>query len=112
VRERFAKYIVNTALKRGIDLYHNSDFVKELIARLSYTEDHRPSRADLITYAKRDGVNYKSDEYSGLINDLEEHAEETNDAIIRPIEELALQAGLLAIKCLLGVIAADPRRSA
>jgi hypothetical protein len=112
VRERFAKYIVNTALKRGIDLYHNSDFVKELIARLSYTEDHHPSRGDLITYAKRDGVDYKSDDYNGLINDLEEHAEETNDAIIRPIEELALQAGLLVIKCLCGVIAADPRRSA
>lgn len=112
VRERFAKYIVNAALKRGIDLYHNSDFVKELIARLSYTEDHRPSRADLITYAKKDGVNYKSDEYSGLINDLEEHAEETNDAIIRPVEELALKAGILVMKCLLGMVAADPRRSA
>ena len=112
VRERFAKYIVNMALKRGIDLYHNSDFVKELIARLSYTEDHRPSRADLITYAKKDGINYKTDEYNGLINDLEEHAEETNDAIIRPVEELALAAGVLVMKCLLGMIAADPRHSA
>lgn len=112
VRERYAKYIVNCALRRGIDLYRNSDFVNELIARLSYVADHRPNRADLATYAKRDGVNWKSAEYKDLIEYLESTAEETNDAIIKPVEELVTLAGTLIMKCLLGIVAVDPRNVA
>lgn len=111
VKERYAKYIVNCALKKGIDLYRNSDFVNELIARLSYVADHRPNRADLVTYAKRDGVNWKAPEYKELIDWLESTADETNDAIIKPVEELVLKAGILIMKCLLGIVAVDPRHS-
>lgn len=112
VKERYAKYIVNCALRKGLDVYRNSDFVNELIARLSYVYKHRPSRADLITYAKKDGIDFKSQAYADLINDLEASAEETNTAIIKPVEDLVCRAGILIIKCLLGMIAADPRRSA
>ena len=111
VKERYAKYIVNCALKKGIDLYRNSDFVNELIARLSYVADHRPNRADLVTYAKRDGVNWKAPEYKELIDWLESTADATNDAIIKPVEELVLKAGILIMKCLLGIVAVDPRHS-
>ena len=111
VRERYAKYIVNMALRKGIDLYHNSDFVKELIARLSYVSDHKPNRADLCAYAKRDGVDYKNPAYNELLSYLEDQAEETNIAIMEPIEKLATKAGILTIKCLIGMLAADPRKS-
>ena len=92
-------------------MYRNSDFVNELIARLSYVADHRPNRADLVTYAKRDGVNWKAPEYKELIDWLESTADETNDAIIKPVEELVLKAGILIMKCLLGIVAVDPRHS-
>ena len=111
VKERYAKYIVNCALKKGIDLYRNSDFVNELIARLSYIANYRPNRADLVTYAKRDGVDWKAPEYKELIDYLESTSDETNDAIIKPVEELVLKAGILIMKCLLGMVAADPRHS-
>ncbi len=112
VKEQYAKYIVNNALRQGIDLYANSDFVQELIARLSYISDHRPNRADLITYAKRDGIDFKCPEYKELIDFLEQNAEETNTQIMKPIEDLVLKAGVLLIKCLIGMVAADPRKSA
>ena len=112
VRERYARYIVNTALQKGIDLYANSDFVQELIARLSHISDHRPNRADLITYAKRGGIDFKCPEYRELIDQLEQNAEETNNQIMKPIEELVLKAGTLLIKCLLGMVVADPRKDA
>ena len=112
VKERYAKYIVNNALKQGIDLYANSDFVQELIARLSHISDHRPNRADLITYAKRGGVDFKNPAYKELIDYLENNSEETNNQIMKPIEDIVLKAGVLLIKCLLGMVAADPRKSA
>ena len=111
VRERYAKYIVNCALKNGIDVYHNSDFVNELIARLSYISDHRPNRSDLVTFAKRDGVDFRTPEYKKFIDYLEATADETNDAIIKPVEHLVMHAGVLLIKCLIGMIAVDPRSS-
>ena len=111
VKERYAKYIVNCALKKGIDLYRNSDFVNELIARLSYIANYRPNRADLVTYAKRDGVDFRTPEYKKFIDYLEATADETNDAIIKPVEHLVMHAGVLLIKCLIGMIAVDPRSS-
>lgn len=111
VRERYAKHIVNVALQKGIDLYHNSDFVNELIARLSYVANHKPNRADLITYAKRDGVNWKCPEYRELIDQLESVSDQTNDEIIKPIEQLVLLAGVLIMKCFIGLVASDPRHS-
>lgn len=112
VRERYAKHIVNTALKYGIDLYRNSDFVNELISRLSYVSDHRPNRGDLITYAKRDRVDWRSPQYREFIADLESTADQTNDEIVKPIELLVLEAGILLMKCFLGIVVSDPRRQA
>ena len=112
VREQYAKYIVNNAMKKGIDVYANSDFVQELIARLSYIADHRPNRADLLTYAKRNQINFKDPAYRELIDYLEQTSDETNSQIMKPIEDLVLKAGVMLIKCLLGMVAADPRKSA
>lgn len=112
VHDRYSRHIVNTALKHGIDVSRNSDFVKTLAQRLSTLSHKRPTKSDLITYAKCDGVNYKSDEYKAFIDALESDVEVRNAEIIKPIEELVILAGILLMKNVTGFMSADPSKTA
>jgi len=111
VEDQYKKYIVNAFTHKGIDIDRKSEFANELVARLSNVSGRKPTRSDLLTYAKREGINVKSPEYRELLDYLEENAEETNQIIMKPIEELCMGAGIKLMKNLQGFMAADPNKT-
>lgn len=112
VCDRYSRHIVNKALEHGIDVSRNSDFVNTLARRLSQISGQKPTKADLATYAKCDGVDTRSDSYREFLADLEDHAEETNAEIIRPVEDLIIYAGMTLMKNVIGFMSADPSKTA
>lgn len=111
-QERFIKYIVNVATKSGLDLNRNSDFVKELADRMSDVSGRRPTKSDIATYAKKEGLDIKSNEYKDFIKLLDNSIKEANAQIIMPLEDLTIKAGILLMQQLHGYVALDPSNSA
>jgi len=72
----------------------------------------KPTKSDLVTYAKCDGVDYRTDAYKAFLSELEDNADATNTEIIRPVEDLIIYAGLCLMKNLVGFMAADPSEAA
>lgn len=60
VQDKYSREIVNKALKHGIDASKNGAFVNELVSRLSGTSSMRPTKSDLMTFAKRENIDCKS----------------------------------------------------
>ena len=86
IEDKYSRYIVNTAMKHGIDILPNSQFVKTLVKRLTDAAVRgKPTRSDLATYAKNDKVDFKSEACKNFISELERCAIETNDEILKPI---------------------------
>ena len=112
IKERYQKYIVNMATKSGLDLDRSSDFVSELADRLSAVSGRKPTKSDLITYAKHDGIDFKSEEYKKFIELMDSTIDEVNTQLIRPIENLVIKTGMLLFEQLTGYISADPKESA
>ena len=112
VLDRYSRHLVNKALEHGLDVSRSSEFVTELASRLSNVSGKKPTRSDLVTFAKREGLDSKSDSYREFIDDVEGCAAETNDEIIKPIEDLIIYAGLQLMKCIEGFMAADPSKEA
>ena len=112
IQDRYSRHIVNKALEHGIDVSKNSDFVRTLSQRLSQISGMKPTKSDLVTYAKCDGVNTRTDEYKSFIKDLEAGSEETNEDIIRPIENLIIYAGMVLMQNLVGFMSVDPSKTA
>lgn len=79
VQDRYSRHLVNKALEHGLDVSRSSEFVTELANRLSNVSGKKPTRSDLVTFAKREGLDSKSDSYREFINDVEGCAGETND---------------------------------
>ena len=105
--DRYSKYLTNKAMKHNIDVSKNSQFINELAGRLSGTSVTHPTRSDLMTFAKRDGINVKSQEYRDFLADVEDHAAETNAAILSPLENTMRYGLANALKCLISYIAFD-----
>lgn len=112
VIDRYSRYLVNKALEHKLDVSRNSDFVKELASRLSNVSGKKPTRSDLATFAKREGIDCKCQEYRDFIGDVESSSNETNDQIIKPIEDLIIFAGVQLMKIIEGFMAADPSKEA
>ena len=107
IQDRYSRYIVNKALKYGVDVSKSSPFVSELASRLSNVSGRKPTKSDLMTFAKRSGIDCKSEEYKKLIDDLEANAEQTNTDIVRPLENLIAYAALMLIRNVEGYMYAD-----
>ena len=112
VLDRYSRYLVNKALEHGLDVSRSSEFVVELANRLSNVSGKKPTRSDLLTFAKREGLDCKSDSYKSFISDVEENAAAANDEIIKPLEDLIIYAGIQLMKCIEGFMAADPSQEA
>lgn len=108
IQDRYSRSIVNKALEHGLDVSKNGSFVDELASRLSGTSSARPTKSDLITFAKREGINCKSQEYKDFLNDIESSAEQTSNEIIAPIEKLIYYALSKAASNVLAMMALDP----
>ena len=112
VLDRYSRHLVNKALEHGLDVSRSSDFVVELANRLSNVSGKKPTRSDLVTFAKREGLDCKSDSYKSFISDVEDNAVAANDEIIKPLEDLIIYAGIQLMKCIEGFMAADPSQEA
>lgn len=110
-KERFKKYIINKAIEVDFPLSRNSEFVNELADRISNISKRRPNKNDLAAFAKREGIDVKDQKYKDFINAFDESLDEANQIIIKPLEDLVIQAGLLIMKNLMGYISADPNKA-
>ena len=70
IEDKYSRYIINKALEHGLDLSKNGQLANELVSRLSGA-GLRPTKSDLVTFAKREGVDFKSDAYKQFLEDLE-----------------------------------------
>ena len=107
VQDRYSREIVNKALQHGIDMSKNSSFVNELVSRLSGMSSLCPTKSDLVAFAKRDGVDCKSDKYKTFLEDLEAEANATSDSILSPIEKIVWYAIQNALVNAIGYIKLD-----
>lgn len=107
IQDKYSRYIINKALEHGLDVSRNSAFVNELIARLSGVK-LRPTKSDLVTFAKREGLDCKSDDYKSFLSDIEANALEMSSEIVAPIENVIWYAVAMALKNILGYMAVDP----
>lgn len=113
VKERYEKKIINAGIKSGITkISRGSKFVSELADRLSKISGRKPTKADLATYAKAEGINTKSPEYREFLDEIEASLDTDNTEILLPIEKLVVKAGTLLIQNLSGFISADRNASA
>lgn len=109
--ERWRNRIVNSCRKAGFDVDRESTFVQEFADRLSRLSGKRPTKSDVVTFAKKAGINPRTEEYRNLVYSLESGAEEVNEEIMAPIEDLVTDAGVLIMKNLTGFLAADPGKT-
>ena len=112
VQDRYSRYLVNKALEHGLDVSKKGSLVDELTSRLSGTSAVHPTKSDLATFAKREGVDVKSDAYKAFLDDVEQHAEQTNKDIMSPIENAIYFAVSNAANTILGYAALDPNPKA
>ena len=108
IQDKYARHIVNKALEHGLDVSKNGAFVEELASRLSGTSSSRPTKSDLVTFAKREGINCGSQEYKDFLNDLESDADNTSREIILPIENVIYYGVSKAAQNILALLALDP----
>lgn len=112
IQDRYARHIINKALEHGLDVSKNGSFVDELASRLSGTSVARPTKSDLVTFAKREGIDCKSQEYKDFLNDIESAAEQTSQEIIAPIENIIYYGISKAANNIIGLMALDPNPKA
>ena len=74
IQDRYSRLVINKALEHGLDVSKNGSFVKELVSRLSGLEGTRPTKSDLVTFAKREGIDCGSDCYKSFLDDVEQSA--------------------------------------
>jgi len=106
-KERYEKKIINAAKRSNLDLSRNSQFVSELADRLNTVSSKKPTKADLVTFARRDGLNTNSQEYKDFIKAMESTMYEDNAEIIRPVENLVIKAGMKLIENMSGYLTVD-----
>lgn len=110
VKERYERKIMNCATKSGIDLRRSSDFVSEMVDRLSTMSARRPTMGDLTTYAKREGLDVKSEQYKKFLNEIESTLDTDNYEMLRPISVLLNKIVVLFLKSILGYVnMCDPK---
>lgn len=110
VKDRYSRYIVNKAFQHDIDVSKTGCLVGELAARLSGTSV-RPTKSDLATFAKREGIDVSSDNYKAFLDDVESEADQINAEIIYPIENIILYGLSNAIANTIAFMVLDPNPS-
>ena len=108
IQDRYSKFIMNKALQHDIDISKNGSFTRELCDRLSKTAKLIPTKSDLVTFAKREGINCNSQQYKDFIDDIEQQATSLNDDIVQPIQKIIFYGICNALNTILGFLAFDP----
>lgn len=102
IKERYERKIVNAATKAGLEIKRSSDFVSEMVDRLSTMTAKRPTKSDLATYAKREGVDIGSKEYKEFLDTIESTLDTDNYEMLKPVSKLLNRILVLFLKSLLG----------
>ena len=102
VKERYERKIMNCAIKTGLDVRRSSEFVSEMVDRLSTMTAKRPTMGDLTTYAKREGLDVKSEQYKKFLEMIEGTLDTDNYEMLRPISILLNRIVVLFLKSILG----------
>lgn len=108
VHDRLSRYLINKALEHGLDVSKNGTFVDELASRLSGMAVSCPTKSDLVTFAKREGINCNSEAYKNFLNDIEEAAPHISRDIAAPIEKIVYFALAKAANNVAALAALDP----
>ena len=89
VKDQFVARIVEAAAEAGVDINKNSLFVSELSDRVnSLGLAKRPTKNDLATFAKREGVSPNTDTYKKFIDKLDETLAVAGTEIVNPVENM------------------------
>lgn len=89
MKDAFANRVVQCANDAGIEVNKNSLFISELADRVNNMSGaKRPSKSDLATYAKREGVSPGSEQYKAFIKNLDETLSSASADIVKPVENV------------------------
>ena len=89
IKDQFVAKIVEAAAEAGVDINKNSLFVSELSDRVnSLGLAKRPTKNDLATFAKREGVSPNTDTYKKFIEKLDETLSTAGNDIVNPVENM------------------------
>ena len=102
VKERYERKIINAATKAGLEIRRSSDFVSEMVDRLSTMTSRRPTKGDLATYAKREGVDVNSENYKKFLDTIESTLDTDNYEMLKPVSKLLNRICVLFLQSLLG----------
>lgn len=108
IEDKYSRYIINKALEHGIDLSKNGQLANELVSRLSGAS-MRPTKSDLVTFAKREGIDFKSDAYKQFLEDIENTASQMSFDIISPIEKIICYAIACVANNVIAMMSLDSR---
>lgn len=111
IEDKYSRYIINKALEHGLDISKNGQLANELVSRLSGAS-LRPTKSDLVTFAKREGINCKSDEYKQFLDDIENTSSQMSKEIISPIEKVICYAVSCAANNVIAMMQLDPNPQA
>ena len=107
IEDKYSRYIINKALEHGLDISKNGQLANELVSRLSGS-NLRPTKSDLMTFAKREGIDCKSDAYKQFLDDIENTSTQMSAEIISPIEKIICYAIACAANNVIAMMSIDP----
>ena len=108
IDDKYSRHIVNAAMRHGVDVSRDSQFVKSLVRRLAEIAARgKPTKSDLATYAKCDKIDFKSDACRNFIADVEQNAEETNNDVLGPIRDFTMNLAKAAMNMALAIAQLD-----
>lgn len=111
IEDKYSRYIINKALEHGLDISKNGQLANELVSRLSGAS-LRPTKSDLVTFAKREGINCKSDAYKQFLDDIENTSSQMSHEIISPIEKILCYAISCVANNVIAMMQLDPNPKA
>lgn len=111
IEDKYSRYIINKALEHGLDISKNGQLANELVSRLSGTTV-TPTKSDLVTFAKREGIDCKSDAYKQFLDDIEGTSAQMSHDIISPIEKILCYAISCAANNVIAMMQLDPNPKA
>lgn len=111
IEDKYSRYIINKALEHGLDISKNGQLANELVSRLSGAS-LRPTKSDLVTFAKREGIDCKSDAYKQFLDDIENTSSQMSKEIISPIEKVICYAVSCAANNVIAMMQLDPNPQA
>lgn len=112
VKEKLKPTIIDIASDLGIYVSPKSEFVDKLAERYSPISIKRPTKNDLIPFAKAENIDPKSPNYKEFLNTLATLDKSVINESLMSVEKVVAKAGALLISNLTGFVSTDRSHSA